>query len=62
MGLHRKTLWSYRKGKSIPRLFVFKKIDDPSLKEELALIAIKKYLPYVSKKTKLLKAWEEVKK
>ena len=62
MGLHRKTLWSYRKGKAIPRLFVFKKIEDPSLKEELALIAIKKYLPYVNKKTKLLKAWEEVKR
>lgn len=61
MELSRKTLWSYRKGKAIPRLFIFKKIKDSKLKEELALIAIKKYLPYVSKKNKLLKIWEEVK-
>ena len=61
MGLHRKTLWTYRSGKAIPRLLVFKKIKDTSLKEELALIAIKKYLPYVKTKNKLLKTWEEIK-
>ncbi len=62
MGLHRKTLWAYRSGKALPRLLVFKKINDDKLKEELALIAIKKYLPYVNKKNKLLNVWKEVKK
>jgi len=61
MGLHRKTLWAYRTGKAVPRLLVFKKVEDKDLKEELALIAIKNYLPYVNKKTKLLQVWKEVK-
>jgi len=61
MELSRKTLWTYKTGKAMPRLSIVKKIKDPSLKEELALLAIKKYLPYVNKKTKLIEAWKEVK-
>ena len=59
---HRVQLYEWRKGKVLPKPKTIAEIDNKKLKEDLALIAIKKYLPYVSKKTKLLKAWEEVKK
>ena len=58
---HRVQIYEWKKGKVLPKPKTIAEIKDPSLKEELALLAIKKYLPYVNKKTKLIEAWKEVK-
>jgi len=48
--VHRKKIWEWKNGKSIPRIKTIEKIKDKELRENVALWAIKKYLPYVSKK------------
>ena len=58
---HRVQLYEWKIGKVLPKPKTIAEIDDVDLKEEIALTAIKKYLPYVNKKTKLLKVWKEIK-
>jgi hypothetical protein len=42
-------IWEWRKGKVIPKPKTIKKINSKELREELAVNAIKKYLPFISK-------------
>ena len=58
---HRVQLWEWKSGKVLPKPKTIAEIDDDSLKEELALIAVKKYLPFIKRKTKLINVWKEIK-
>ena len=58
---HRVQLYEWKSGKVLPKPKTIAQIDDENLKEELALIAVKKYLPFIKKKTKLIKIWKELK-
>ena len=58
---HRVQIYEWKTGKVLPKPKTIENIKDNKLKEELALIAIKKYLPFVNKKTKLLDSWKEIK-
>jgi len=46
----RKQLYLWKSGKALPKPKTLEKIEDKKIREEAALIAIKKYLPFVSKK------------
>ena len=58
---HRVQFYEWKTGKVLPRPTTIEEIEDEDLKEELALMATKKYIPFIRKKTKLLQAWKEVK-
>ena len=45
---NRVQIWEWKKGKVIPKPKTIQKIKDEKLREEVALLAIKKYLPFVS--------------
>jgi hypothetical protein len=47
---HRVQLWEWKTGKVIPKPKTLKKLPDEQLREELALLAIKKYLPFIKSK------------
>jgi hypothetical protein len=55
----RKTLWEWKRGKSIPKPKTLKKIKNGQLREEAALLAIKNYLKFVSKEKLLLELMKE---
>jgi hypothetical protein len=44
----RKQIYMWRAGKALPKPKTIQKIKDEKLREEVALLAIKKYLPFVS--------------
>lgn len=58
---HRVQIYEWKTGKVLPKPTSLKSVQDNSLKEELALIAIKRYLPYVQTQKKLLEVWREIK-
>jgi len=47
---HRVQIYEWTTGKVIPKPKTIEKIEDKELRENIALCAIKKYLPFVSKK------------
>jgi len=53
---HRMQLYEWKNGKVIPKPKTLQKIDDVKLREEMAIIAINHYLPFVKDKKKILKA------
>ena len=55
----RKTLWEWKKGRTIPKPKTIKKIKDKQLREESAFFAIKKYMPFISKEKLILKLMKE---
>lgn len=58
---HRVQIYEWKVGKVLPRPNTVQEIKDEDLKEEVALIAIRKYLPFVKRKNKLLNIWKETK-
>jgi len=55
----RKTFWEWKTGKTIPKPKTIAKIKDKKLKEEAAIFAIKKYIPFVSKEKLILELIKE---
>ena len=58
---HRVQFYEWKTGKVLPRPKTIEEIKDENLKEEVAIIAVKKYLPFIKRKNKLLEAWKEIK-
>ena len=58
---HRVQLYEWKTGKVLPKPKTLAEIDDEKLREDLAIVAVKKYLPFIKTKSKLIKAWKEVK-
>jgi hypothetical protein len=54
MSINRTQLWEWKTKKVIPKPKTIEKIEDKEKKEEVAMIAISHYLPFVSK-NRLLK-------
>ena len=58
---HRMQLYEWKNGKVIPKPKTLQKIDDVKLREEMAIVAISHYLPFINKES-LLKEVEKDKR
>ena len=54
----RKQIWEWKRKNAIPKPKTLQKIDDVKLREEMAIVAISHYLPFINKES-LLKEVEK---
>jgi len=57
----RKQIWEWKRKNAIPKPKTLKNITDKQLREEMAIVAISHYLPFISKES-LLKEIEKEKR